>query len=98
MFVENYKCVEKYFEELEQAWDYMYNKDTFLGKTGFEPGSSRVMRKQKDPVRNIGINDINPSSAAAPFGGMKMSGMGREGAFEGIDEYLETKLGGFSLK
>lgn len=46
----------------------------------------------------IGINDINPTSAAAPFGGMKMSGMGREGAFEGIDEYLETKLGGFSLK
>ena len=45
----------------------------------------------------IGINDINPTSAAAPFGGMKMSGMGREGAIEGLDEYLETKLGGFSL-
>ncbi|MBT7085083.1 MAG: NAD-dependent succinate-semialdehyde dehydrogenase [Desulfobacterales bacterium] len=45
----------------------------------------------------IGINDINPTSAAAPFGGMKMSGIGREGAFEGIEEYLETKSGGFSL-
>jgi succinate-semialdehyde dehydrogenase/glutarate-semialdehyde dehydrogenase len=45
----------------------------------------------------IGINDINPTSAAAPFGGMKMSGLGREGAIEGLDEYLETKLGGFSL-
>ncbi len=45
----------------------------------------------------IGINDINPTSAAAPFGGMKMSGIGREGSFEGIEEYLETKLGGFSL-
>jgi succinate-semialdehyde dehydrogenase/glutarate-semialdehyde dehydrogenase len=43
----------------------------------------------------IGINDINPTSAAAPFGGMKESGMGREGAREGIMEYLETKLGGF---
>ena len=45
----------------------------------------------------IGINDINPTSAYAPFGGMKESGMGREGAREGISEYLETKLGGFSV-
>ena len=45
----------------------------------------------------IGINDINPTSAAAPFGGMKESGLGREGAREGIAEYLETKLGGFAV-
>ena len=46
----------------------------------------------------IGINDINPTAASAPFGGMKESGIGREGAFEGIEEYMETKLGGFSLR
>jgi succinate-semialdehyde dehydrogenase/glutarate-semialdehyde dehydrogenase len=45
----------------------------------------------------IGINDINPTSAAAPFGGMNDSGLGREGGQEGIGEYLETKLGGFSI-
>ena len=45
----------------------------------------------------IGINDINPASAAAPFGGMKDSGLGREGSREGIHEYLETKVGGFSI-
>ena len=45
----------------------------------------------------IGINDINPTSAAAPFGGMKESGLGREGAQEGIEEYLETKLAGISI-
>ena len=45
----------------------------------------------------IGINDINPTSAAAPFGGMQESGLGREGGREGIEEYLETKLGGFSI-
>lgn len=45
----------------------------------------------------IGINDINPTSAAAPFGGMKESGLGREGAREGIMEYLETKLGGLVI-
>ena len=45
----------------------------------------------------IGINDINPASAAAPFGGMKDSGLGREGSRECIYEYLETKVGGFSI-
>ena len=31
----------------------------------------------------VGVNDINPTSAAAPFGGMKESGLGREGARAG---------------
>ncbi len=46
---------------------------------------------------DFGINDINPASAVAPFGGMKDSGLGREGVHEGIDEYLETKLGDFAI-
>jgi succinate-semialdehyde dehydrogenase/glutarate-semialdehyde dehydrogenase len=45
----------------------------------------------------VGINDINPTSAAAPFGGVKESGLGREGAQEGILEYLDTKLVGISI-
>jgi succinate-semialdehyde dehydrogenase/glutarate-semialdehyde dehydrogenase len=45
----------------------------------------------------VGINDINPTAAAAPFGGMKESGLGREGARQGIAEYLETKLVGLSV-
>jgi succinate-semialdehyde dehydrogenase/glutarate-semialdehyde dehydrogenase len=45
----------------------------------------------------VGVNDINPTSAAAPFGGMKESGLGREGGQEGIVEYLETKLIGISV-
>jgi succinate-semialdehyde dehydrogenase/glutarate-semialdehyde dehydrogenase len=39
----------------------------------------------------IGWNDGVPSAAQAPFGGMKESGIGREGGTEGIEEYLETK-------
>jgi succinate-semialdehyde dehydrogenase/glutarate-semialdehyde dehydrogenase len=46
----------------------------------------------------IGINDINPTAVAAPFGGMKESGLGREGGPEGIREYLDIKVGGFSLR
>ena len=32
------------------------------------------------------------ASAEMPFGGVKESGLGREGAAEGLDEYLETKF------
>ncbi len=38
-----------------------------------------------------GLNTGLVSNAAAPFGGVKQSGMGREGGLEGINEYLETK-------
>jgi succinate-semialdehyde dehydrogenase/glutarate-semialdehyde dehydrogenase len=39
----------------------------------------------------IGLNQGLVSNAAAPFGGVKASGLGREGGLEGIDEFLETK-------
>ncbi|MEZ0341993.1 NAD-dependent succinate-semialdehyde dehydrogenase [Mycobacterium sp. pV006] len=39
----------------------------------------------------VGINRGVISDAAAPFGGIKESGFGREGGTEGIEEYLETK-------
>ncbi len=39
----------------------------------------------------IGLNQGVVSNPAAPFGGVKQSGFGREGGFEGINEYLETK-------
>jgi succinate-semialdehyde dehydrogenase/glutarate-semialdehyde dehydrogenase len=66
---------------------YVYTKNTSVAMRAFERLKFGI----------IGINDINPTSAAAPFGGIKESGMGREGAQEGINEYLETKLGGFSI-
>ena len=45
----------------------------------------------------VGINDTGVSSTVAPFGGVKESGLGREGSVLGIEEYLEVKtlhLGG----
>ncbi|MGH8996750.1 MAG: aldehyde dehydrogenase family protein, partial [Acidimicrobiales bacterium] len=47
----------------------------------------------------VGINDASISAVQAPFGGMKESGIGREGGPLGVDEYLETKyvsLGGLT--
>jgi succinate-semialdehyde dehydrogenase/glutarate-semialdehyde dehydrogenase len=42
-------------------------------------------------VGMVGLNQGMVSNAAAPFGGVKQSGFGREGGYEGIEEYLETK-------
>jgi succinate-semialdehyde dehydrogenase / glutarate-semialdehyde dehydrogenase len=39
----------------------------------------------------VGLNRGLVSDPAAPFGGVKQSGIGREGSHEGMDEYLETK-------
>ena len=46
----------------------------------------------------IGINDINPTAAGVPFGGMQTSGYGREGGDEGLFEYLEVKTAGISIQ
>jgi succinate-semialdehyde dehydrogenase/glutarate-semialdehyde dehydrogenase len=40
----------------------------------------------------VGVNEIRIGAAEAPFGGVKQSGIGREGGREGMEEYLETKL------
>ncbi|WP_457808186.1 NAD-dependent succinate-semialdehyde dehydrogenase [Kushneria sp. EE4] len=39
----------------------------------------------------VGVNEGLVSNAAAPFGGMKESGLGREGSRYGLEEYMETK-------
>ncbi len=45
----------------------------------------------------VGLNAGVISNPAAPFGGIKASGFGREGGSEGIEEYLETKYVGISM-
>jgi len=46
---------------------------------------------EKLEVGMVGLNQGMVSNAAAPFGGAKQSGFGREGGHEGIDEYLNVK-------
>jgi succinate-semialdehyde dehydrogenase/glutarate-semialdehyde dehydrogenase len=45
----------------------------------------------------VGLNQGIVSNPAAPFGGVKQSGFGREGGPEGIEEYLDTKYVGIAL-
>jgi succinate-semialdehyde dehydrogenase/glutarate-semialdehyde dehydrogenase len=60
---------------------YVYTRDI---KRAF-----RVVEKLQTGM--VGLNQGMVSNAAAPFGGVKASGFGREGGPEGIDEYLEIK-------
>ena len=81
-------------EVIEMANDTAYGLASYV----YTRDISRAMR-MFEALRFgiVGINDINPTAAAAPFGGIKESGLGREGGREGIAEYLDTKLGGFSI-
>jgi len=45
----------------------------------------------------VGLNQGVVSNPAAPFGGVKASGLGREGGPTGIDEFLETKYVGIAM-
>jgi succinate-semialdehyde dehydrogenase/glutarate-semialdehyde dehydrogenase len=45
----------------------------------------------------VGLNQGMVSNPAAPFGGIKKSGFGREGGYEGIEEYLDTKYVAMNL-
>jgi succinate-semialdehyde dehydrogenase/glutarate-semialdehyde dehydrogenase len=45
----------------------------------------------------VAINRGVISDPAAPFGGVKQSGLGREGGFDGIHEFLETKYIGVDI-
>lgn len=64
----------------------------------FTQGLSRALSvSERLETGMVGINQGVISNPAAPFGGIKASGFGREGGAEGIHEYLETKYVGIAL-
>ncbi|WP_033372697.1 NAD-dependent succinate-semialdehyde dehydrogenase [Glaciibacter superstes] len=60
---------------------YVYTRDLARGQ--------RMIERLQTGMMGLNLGVI--SNAAAPFGGVKQSGLGREGGFEGIHEYLSTK-------
>lgn len=60
---------------------YVYTRDLARGQ--------RMIERLRTGMMGLNVGVI--SNAAAPFGGVKQSGLGREGGFEGIHEYLDVK-------
>ena len=69
------------------------NRSNFgLSAYAFTRDLSRAFRLMESlEAGTIGINDGLPTATQAPFGGVKMSGWGRELGVEGLDAFLETK-------
>jgi succinate-semialdehyde dehydrogenase/glutarate-semialdehyde dehydrogenase len=86
------------FDDDDDAITMANDTDYGLASYVYTQSLSRAFRTvERLNFGMVGVNDINPTSAAAPFGGVKQSGLGVEGAREGIDEYLDTKLVGLSV-
>jgi len=60
---------------------YVYTRDLARGH--------RMINAMQTGMMGLNVGVV--SNAAAPFGGVKLSGLGREGGLEGINEYLSTK-------
>src|SRR5699024_2732187 len=59
----------------------------------FTENTSRTIRVSEQLDYGIvGVNDVFPATPEAPFGGIKQSGIGKEGGHHGMDEFLEKKF------
>ncbi len=75
-------------EAVSRANDTEYGLVSYVYTESMERGQRMIHQLE---TGMMGLNVGVVSHAAAPFGGWKMSGLGREGGAEGIHEYLETK-------
>lgn len=80
------------FDTESEAISLANNSSTGLAGYFYSQSLARVFRVAKSlQVGMIGINEGLISNAAAPFGGVKESGLGREGSIYGLDDYCELK-------
>jgi succinate-semialdehyde dehydrogenase/glutarate-semialdehyde dehydrogenase len=78
--------------ELANATEYGLIAYVYSGETGRAIKTAEALQ-----AGMVAINRGVISDPAAPFGGVKQSGLGREGGFDGIHEFLETKYIGFEI-
>ena len=86
------------FTTEEEAVELANSSEYGLVGYVFTRDNARVIRVSEAlEFGMVGVNQGIVSNPSAPFGGVKHSGYGREGGFEGIEEYLETKYIGIAL-
>ncbi|HEY4554790.1 MAG TPA: NAD-dependent succinate-semialdehyde dehydrogenase [Bacillaceae bacterium] len=81
------------FAKEDEAIAMANDTDYGLAAYIFTENLSRSLRVSEQLEYGIvGVNDVFPAVAEAPFGGIKQSGFGKEGGHHGMSEFLEMKL------
>lgn len=81
------------FETEKEALHFANDTSYGLAAYFYTKDISRVFRMSEGLEYGIiGINDPVPTTEQAPFGGVKESGVGREGGKYGLEDYLEYKF------
>jgi succinate-semialdehyde dehydrogenase/glutarate-semialdehyde dehydrogenase len=80
------------FSEEAEAIAIANNTPYGLASYFYSTSSDRVWRVgERLESGMVGVNEVDLSTPTAPFGGVKQSGLGREGSRHGLDDWLETK-------
>ncbi|MCZ2257395.1 NAD-dependent succinate-semialdehyde dehydrogenase [Sporosarcina sp. G11-34] len=80
--------IETIEEAIQLANDTEYGLAAYVFTESVSKGTLLI---EKLNFGIVGWNDGTPSAAQVPFGGMKESGLGREGGHEGLEAFLETQ-------
>ncbi|MEH7525805.1 NAD-dependent succinate-semialdehyde dehydrogenase [Bacillus sp. JJ1503] len=87
------------FTDEDEVIEKANNTEYGLASYFYTNDVSRVYRvSEKLEYGMVGVNDPAPFAVQAPFGGVKESGIGREGGKYGLEDYLEYKLISVSIK
>ena len=81
------------FTSEEEALNLANSRNSGLSGYIFTSNNSQMWRvAERLEVGMVGVNESAITNEMVPFGGLKESGLGREGSSHGVDEYLELKL------
>lgn len=81
------------FEDDEEVYTRANKGELGLSAYVFTRSAARAREAvERIDAGMVGVNSFALAAAEAPFGGIKFSGMGREGGAEGISDYLDVKL------